>query len=62
VRTALVTGGPAAWRDLQGDILWSDADFLVVRLETRDDAGSSFYDVRMPRAFCLEIEEEEPSA
>jgi len=58
VRTALVTGGPAAWRDLQGVIIWSDAEFLVVRLDIRDDDASSFYDVRMPRAFCLEIEEE----
>lgn len=58
MRTALVTGGPAAWRDLQGDIIWSDADFLIVRLNIGEGSDSGIYDVRMPRAFCLEIEEE----
>jgi len=58
VSYALITGGPAVWRDLQGEIVVDDGEFVVVRLESRDDAGTGTYDVRMPKTCIVEITEE----
>jgi hypothetical protein len=55
VKTALVIHGPSVWKDLRGELIYEDALEVVVRIDSRDDAGIYTYDVRMPRD-CVKIE------
>jgi hypothetical protein len=58
-RIATVIHGPQVWVDArQGDVLFEDDKEVVLLLQGRDDAGHSFYEVRMPIA-CVKIEEVE---
>lgn len=54
---ALVVHGPSVWVDRHGMVVKDEGDFVVVRLEDKDDAGHASYDVRFPRT-CLTFEEE----
>lgn len=47
-KRAKVVHGPGCWLDKTGDVLFEDAEWVVVRLESLDDAGRDSYNVRMP--------------
>lgn len=58
-RVATIVGGPQVWQDAKrGDVLFEDKDWVVVLLQSKDDAGHGFYEVRLPIA-CVKIEEYE---
>lgn len=58
-RVATIVHGPQVWQEArQGEVVSEDSEYVVVLLQGRDDAGHSFYEVRMPIA-CVKIEESE---
>ena len=57
-RVATVVGGPDAWAGLRGWVLREDADWVVARVWSRDDAGNGIYDVRLPSGL-VKVEDED---
>lgn len=56
-----VIHGPGVWVGLRGWWISQDAEFVVGRFWSRDDAGNGVYDVRLPLA-CVKIEDEPVAA
>jgi len=56
-RFATIVHGPSVWVDMkEGEVLSENEQWVVVRLQGRDDAGHTSYDVRFPIG-CVKIEE-----
>jgi len=55
-RIATIMHGPSVWVGKRGMVVSEDADWVVVELESRDDAGAGIYEVRFPTS-CVRTED-----